>query len=67
MDDPDSPSSSEEELQNNNLNNPWHIDPEKEKIFWKQHIFNNFVYPPKRCPVCLKNTFKIYEKKNEHN
>ena len=49
MDDPDSPSSSEEEVQNNNLNNPWHIDPEKEKIFWKQHILNNFVYPPKRC------------------
>ena len=52
---------SQEEFQDNNKDNEWNINPEKEKIFWKEQILNKFVFPPKICPLCIKLSFKVYE------
>ena len=43
--------------------NKWNINPDKEKKIWKEIILDKFVYAPRTCSVCHKETMKIYEKK----
>ena len=53
----------EENVEINNLD--WGLAFGVEKNFWQNTIIPNMIYLPKICPLCKKESFRIYEKKKE--
>ena len=58
MDDPDSFSGGEEEVQNK-----FNINASEEKELWRKEIINNYAYPSINFPSCFHDSFRIYERK----
>ena len=42
----------------------WSININDEKIFWRNIMIPNLLYPPNICPYCYKNGFRKNEKQN---
>lgn len=68
MDDPNDSSSSSESQENQNIDSgtteEWNISINEEKNFWNKELINRYIYIPKLCPKCKKDTFRKNEKKN---
>ena len=70
LDDPSSKDNSENEIQKEeedsseeqDIEDEWKINPKDEKIFWCKELLYKYIYIPKLCSKCKKDTFLINEK-----